>query len=348
VRRLAAALAAWAALAPAALLPTTTPPAAAQADAAAVWVQVGSETPGPGCWVDTSVEVRRDGVAVPDLDVVLALHVDAEIFSVQRGVTGADGLAFAGFDTSGIAAERVALLDVNIADQYAGSVPITVTDGAGCNDNPEVEELSTSVPMTVSTASHSADDGWTSGDGEVVSLWVPAIPQRRGLSCEYASLSIAMGAFGVDVSEYAFDSIVGWSENPHWGYRGNIEGVWGGTDDYGVYAEPLVAAAEAYGFWGDVFYANGNASALTARIDQGTPVLVWLSLLGETGWVEEAADGTPYRLIPGQHTLVVYGYDEAGVYASDPALGAKRFYDWGWFMSMWNAFDGMAMGVGPY
>jgi uncharacterized protein YvpB len=347
VRRLAASLAAWVALTPLALMPTMTPPAAAQSDAA-VWVQVGSETPGPGCWVDATVEVRRDGVAVPDLDVVLALHVDADIYSVQRGVTDGDGLAWTGFDTSDAPAGRQALLDVNIADQYAGSVPIAITDGGGCNDNPEVEELSAAVPMSVAESSHSADDGWTSGEGDVVSLWVPAIPQRRGLSCEYASLAIAMGAYGVDVSEYEFDGLVGWSANPHWGYRGNIEGVWGGTDDYGVYAEPLAAAAEAYGFWGDVFYANGDASALTSRIDDGTPVLVWLSLLGEQGFTEYADDGTPYLLIPGQHTLVIYGYDEAGVYASDPALGAKRFYDWGWFMSMWNAFDGMAMAVGPH
>lgn len=348
MRRLAASLAAWVVLTPLALMPTTTPPAAAQADAAAVWVQVGSETPGPGCWVDATVEVRRDGVAVPDLDVVLALHVDADIYSVHRGVTGGDGLAWTGFDTSDAPAGRVALLDVNIADQYAGSVPVTITDGAGCNDNPEVQELAATVPMSVSESSHSADDGWTSGEGDVVSLWVPTIAQQRGLSCEYTSLAIAMGAYGAEVSEYAFDGIVGWSSNPHWGYRGNIEGVWGGTDDYGVYAEPLVAAAEAQGFWGDVFYANGNASALTSRIDQGTPVLVWLSLLGEPGFTEYADDGTPYLLIPGQHTVVIYGYDEAGVYASDPGIGAKRFYDWGWFMNMWNAFDGMAMGVGPH
>lgn len=348
MRRVAAGLAVWVSLIPVALLAITTPSASAQADAAAVWVQVGSETPGPGCWVDTSVEVRRDGVAVPDLDVVLAFHIDSEIYSVQRGVTGADGLAWAGFDTSAAPAGRTAMLDVNIADQYAGSVPITLSEGGGCNDNPEVSELSTAVPMSVSEASHSADDGWTSGEGSVVSLWAPTIAQQRGLSCEYTSLAIAMGAFGAEVSEYTFDGIVGWSQNPHWGFRGNIEGVWGGTDDYGVYPEPLVAAAEAHGFWGDVFYAGGNASALTARIDQGTPVLVWLSLLGESGWVEEAEDGSTYRLIPGQHTLVIYGYDEAGVYASDPALGAKRFYDWGWFMNMWNAFDGMAMAVGPY
>ena len=55
------------------------------------------------------------------------------------------------------------------------------------------------------------------------SIWVPTYVQQRNLSCEYAALVMAMGAYGVGVSEYEFDNLVGWSENPHWGY-GKIEG----------------------------------------------------------------------------------------------------------------------------
>jgi len=159
--------------------------------------------------------------------------------------------------------------------------------------------------------------------------------------------SLSVGGLVERPSVLSFDDLVGWSENPHWGFRGDIYGTWGGADDYGVYAGPLADALPAFGFWGEEFYANGDASALTRRIDAGTPVLVWLGLLGDTGYFEYADDGTRYLIAPGQHTLVIYGYDEDGVYASDPALGAKRFYDWGWFMSMWNVFDGMGLAVGP-
>ena len=92
---------------------------------------------------------------------------------------------------------------------------------------------------------------------------------------------MAMGTYGVSVSEYDFDDLVGWSENPHWGYRGDINGWWGNTDDYGVYASALAPALPNFGFSGEEFYAQGNPTALTARLDEGKPVLVWLGLWGD-------------------------------------------------------------------
>jgi uncharacterized protein YvpB len=174
---------------------------------------------------------------------------------------------------------------------------------------------------------------------------VPTYAQQRNLSCEYAALVMAMGAYGTWVSEYEFDHRVGWSENPHWGYRGDITGWWGNTDDYGVYAAALAPALADFGFWGEEFYAQGNATALTARLDQGTPVLVWLGLWGDTGFYEYAADGTPYKLVPGLHVVVADGYDSGGVYVADPATGGMNYYDWSTFMSFWNVMDGMGLSV---
>ena len=185
------------------------------------------------------------------------------------------------------------------------------------------------------------------GDGYAF-IDVPAVGQQRNLSCEYAALVSAMGAFGVWVSEYEFDHRVGWSANPHWGFRGDITGAWGGTDDYGVYAEPLAAALADFGFWGEVFYGQGDPSALTARLDAGFPVLVWVGLWGDQGFYEHAEDGTPYKLVPGQHVVVAYGYDAGGVYVADPAAADYTFYAWGDFLWLWDALDGMALAVGPY
>jgi hypothetical protein len=38
--------------------------------------------------------------------------------------------------------------------------------------------------------------------------------------------------------------VVPLNDNPHLGYRGNIHGEWGNTEDYGVYSEPLAAALD--------------------------------------------------------------------------------------------------------
>ncbi len=172
--------------------------------------------------------------------------------------------------------------------------------------------------------------------------------QQRNLSCEYAALTIATASFGTWISEWEFDERVGWSANPHWGFRGDINGWWGNTTDYGVYAEALVAPLAEFGFWGGVFYGQGDAWQLKAHLDDGIPVLVFLGLWGDQGFYEYTEDGTPYKLTPGYHVVVAHGYDESGVYVSDPAIGDYRFFYWGDFMWMWNALDGMSLAVAPY
>jgi uncharacterized protein YvpB len=226
-------------------------------------------------------------------------------------------------------------------------MPLSITDGGGCADNPDVVEIGAEVSVG---GTADAVMGWSAApvaSPDMVDVGVPTYVQQRNLSCEYASLVIAMGAWGTWVSEYAFDELVGWSENPHWGYRGDITGWWGNTDDYGVYAAALAPALSYFGFYGEEFYAQGDSNALTARLDAGIPVLVWIGLWGNTGFYQNAADGTPYKLVPGLHVVVAYGYDSGGVYVSDPATGGKRFYDWGTFMSYWNVMDGMGLAVSP-
>ena len=205
------------------------------------------------------------------------------------------------------------------------------------------------VLVTMLAAVASAPSLATARGGVAGSAYVdvPTYVQQRNLSCEYASLSIATGAWGNWVSEWEFDERVGWSENPHWGYRGDINGWWGNTTDYGVYAEPLVAPLAEFGFYGEVFYGGGDAGALTARLDDGAPVVVWLGLWGDQGYVEYAGDGTPYKLTAGMHVVVANGYDEGGVHVSDPATGSYNYYGWGDFMWMWNVLDGMGLAVWP-
>ena len=176
---------------------------------------------------------------------------------------------------------------------------------------------------------------------------VPIYVQQRNLSCEYASLVIAMGAYDTWVSEWTFDELVPLSDNPHWGYRGDINGSWGNTTDYGVYPEALVAPLSHLGFRGEAFYAQGDASSLQRYLSNGVPVVLWLGMWGDQSYYEYASDGTPYKINPGYHVVVGYGYDESGVYAVDPATGSTVSWTWGDFMWMWDAMDGMSMAVWP-
>jgi uncharacterized protein YvpB len=310
------------------------------------WATLGSVTPAAGCWLDASIEVWEAGGGVSDVAVGVNLVHGGEVVWADWGMTDANGLAYLSVDTSWAAPGYETWMDVLVGGEYAGGMPLSITDSGGCADNPDMVELSADVAVSPEggTAQY-----WSTSAGpasDAVRVGVPTYAQQRNLSCEYAALVMAMGAYGTWVSEYEFDHRVGWSENPHWGYRGDITGWWGNTDDYGVYAAALAPALADFGFWGEEFYAQGNATALTARLDQGTPVLVWLGLWGDTGFYEYAADGTPYKLVPGLHVVVADGYDSGGVYVADPATGGMNYYDWSTFMSFWNVMDGMGLSVG--
>lgn len=190
-----------------------------------------------------------------------------------------------------------------------------------------------------------AEDTFAPVTTPVFAADVPAYQQQYSLSCEYAAAYIATAAFGNGVPEAAFMERIGLSDNPHWGYRGNIHGPWGGTDDYGIYPEALAPTLHDYGFVGDVFY-GGSPESLTARLDSGMPVVVWLGYFGDTGWVQQQDSGS-YLLVPGMHVVTVYGYDDGGVYLSNPGRGTYDYYAWPDFLAMWQVLDGMALGVAP-
>jgi uncharacterized protein YvpB/LysM repeat protein len=188
--------------------------------------------------------------------------------------------------------------------------------------------------------------GWVSSVATLVfARDVPAYQQMYSLSCEYAAAYIATAAFGYGVPETAFMERIELSDNPHWGYRGDIHGPWGGTDDYGIYPEAMVPTLNEFGFIGDVFYSGGDPSALTARLDSGMPVITWLGYFGDTGWVQQ--DGGSYLLVPGMHVVTVYGYDDGGVYLSNPGRASYEHYAWGDFLAMWAVLDGMSLAVAP-
>ena len=318
------------------------------------WIELSGTAPAAGCSIESSVELRRDGYAVGGIEVLVALYVGDELISADRVATDEDGVAYLEID--GAEAEGAdAWIDVTLNDEYWWGTAAEPGAGASCVDGYLLHNEKGSIPgfsvATEDTATEAFND--EESGSEVDSAGGAFIPevgfyvQQRNLSCEYASLYIATAAWNNPISEYAFDDIVGYSANPHWGFRGDIEGSWGNTYDYGVYPEVLSDALGQFGFVGDVFYGGGDAGGLISRIDKGIPTLVWLGLWGDQSFYEYTDDGTGFKLTPGYHVGVVYGYDDGGVYFSDPALGGSRYYDWDTFMYYWGVLDDMALGVSP-
>ncbi|HWV34583.1 MAG TPA: LysM peptidoglycan-binding domain-containing protein [Thermomicrobiales bacterium] len=182
-------------------------------------------------------------------------------------------------------------------------------------------------------------------NGPTVAIPIVDFVQTRNLSCEFAATYAATTAFGSGVSEQTFIDSTPITLNPHYGYRGNIDGWWGNTDDYGVYAEALVPTLNANGYAGGVMYTHGDVDPLLAELDAGHPVVVWLGFWGDTREVKH--DDDTYSVFAGMHVVTVYGYDDDGVYAMDPAKGTTQFFDWETFTDLWSVVDGMGLSVYP-
>lgn len=232
-----------------------------------------------------------------------------------------------------------------IAAAY-GVAPEAVAGFNGITDPGNLAVGSRVLIPSVAGESITADGGDAAPGGPAVS--VPGVgthAQEHNLSCEYAAASIATGAFGDGIPESTFLAQVPVTANPHYGYRGNIDGMWGNTTDYGVYPEALVPVLSAAGFAAEVMYTFGDVAPLTAHIDAGHPVMVWLGLWGDTREVLSYQD--TYSVFAGMHVVTVYGYDDGGVYVSDPARGTFEFHSWDAFVGMWRVIDGMSLAIYP-
>lgn len=297
------------------------------------WITIATTTPGVGCAVNVSVEVRSGGNPVSDLSVEIAFFDSANnVLSTDAQATAEDGVARLAFDTSAASAGESDWLDINVDGSYLKGTAIVPSAGGGCDGDPK--EITASAEVSIPLGGGS---GASAPD-------FPTHYQEHTLSCEYASLQIATTALGDGVPEDTFLGLIDSAENPHDGYRGDIDGPIGQTDDYGVYAEPLVDALEAVGYEGEVWY-DPEAWAIQAQLDAGHPTLVWIATHGDTGFYDEDADGNSFKLVPWEHVVVAYAYDESGIFVSDPGNGSLEHFTWEWFLEAWGVLDGMALSV---
>jgi uncharacterized protein YvpB/LysM repeat protein len=224
----------------------------------------------------------------------------------------------------------------------AGLFGVTVQDLLDFNDIEDPLELIPGTRIMIPVGGTTPDSPESSAitvDG------VPEYKQQRNLSCEYAATHAAAMAFGWAPEEQHFIDAIPEALNPHYGYRGNIDGWWGNTQDYGIYAEPLVPVLNDWGFQGEVMYTFGDVGPLIEHIDAGHPVVTWLGFWGDTR--ERLADDGNYSVFAGMHVVTVYGYDDDGVWVMDPAKGQKVHYTWDFFVDMWTVIDGMSLAVYP-
>ena len=174
---------------------------------------------------------------------------------------------------------------------------------------------------------------------------MPAYAQRWGLTCEYAATSAATAFYGKQISEAIFIDDIGFDANPNKGFRGRLNGAWGGVSDYGIYPRPILDVLTRRGFAHSYAFRN-DPVLLKYEIARDHPVVVWIvGTWGSAPRYERESEGESYFLVPYEHAVTVYGYSDDGVWIMDVGSGSKYQVTWNTFMNAWQQLDGMALSV---
>ncbi|MFA6909128.1 MAG: Ig-like domain-containing protein [Patescibacteria group bacterium] len=179
-----------------------------------------------------------------------------------------------------------------------------------------------------------------------VKLAVPFHRQERPLSCEAATLVMALRYKGVNVSESTLIDKIGFDPTPH------VGNVWGNphiafvgdyygrqaTTGYGVYWQPISRVASEYRT--SRWFTNGTIQDVTTEIQKGNPVIVWGNAASGKRVDWKTKDGGSVIAIVGEHTRVAIGYvgsadNPTSIIVLDP-LSGEKYYSTSAFMSNWS------------
>ena len=175
--------------------------------------------------------------------------------------------------------------------------------------------------------------------------------QKHKLSCEAASLKMALASKGVFVSEEEIMRKIGFDKTPHrngiWGdpyksFVGNIDGKMC-YSGYGVYWPAVARAANS---WRPAeARSNWKLKDLTKEIVLGNPVVVWGSLpvrtLHNCSW--HTPEGKYIKAIREDHVRLVVGFigpakNPSKIILNDP-LSGRIYWNTSYFLTNWKSFN---------
>jgi uncharacterized protein YvpB len=188
-----------------------------------------------------------------------------------------------------------------------------------------------------------------------VLLSIPVYYQQKALSCEAASLKMALNYRGVGVSEATILSSLGVDATPRqgnvWGdpYQAFVGDVNGHQDTtgYGVYAAPIAATANQYRS-AQALYGM-SIGEIATNLAAGNPIVFWgtAGQVASDPWVTPA--GRSVTAYVGEHVRLLVGFTgpvsrPTGFIINDPIFGRLRWSP-AQLQSNLNAFGGMGVAI---
>lgn len=188
------------------------------------------------------------------------------------------------------------------------------------------------------------------------------LPRKQvfNLSCEFAAAATILFHYtsnnefspaNEEQAEKILVEQVGVSNNPNIGIRmgenvpssssqlySNLNKSFGGEDYYGVHAPPFIDIFAQYQLLAKPIYQTKDVlNALKKAIYSGHLIMAWIKL-GVNSPVDVALSYGSVPVVRGEHVVVIYGYDNSGVFVMDPGAGIKRHISYHDLLSASSSF----------
>lgn len=215
--------------------------------------------------------------------------------------------------------------------------------------------LSPGVVSLIGLASTGSFSSTFQTEESVTLLNIPVYYQQKALSCEAASLKMALSFKGKGVSEDTILNAMGADTTPRqgnsWGdpdlsFVGDVNGRQNSTG-YGVHAGPIAMVANQYGS-SQILYST-NTAAVANFLSQGNPVIFWgIAGSGKAdSWV--TPNGHTVNTLIGEHVRLIVGFTGSAshptsFYINDPIFG-RLHWSTAQLQANWSTFSGMGVAI---
>jgi uncharacterized protein YvpB len=170
--------------------------------------------------------------------------------------------------------------------------------------------------------------------------------QAYSLSCESATAVDWAGYFDVDILEYDFQVALPHSENPDYGFVGDVNSPWGQIPPYayGVHSAPVADLLVEYGLPAKSVKGY-TLDQVRQKLSESKPVTAWV--IGRMVWSPSVeyvdSEGRIAVVAPYEHAVILTGYDVAADTIRFMSNG--KFYDvpTETFLTSWAVLGNMAV-----
>jgi uncharacterized protein YvpB len=150
--------------------------------------------------------------------------------------------------------------------------------------------------------------------------------------------------FGVTFYEYEFQTSLPHSDNPDYGFVGDVNSVWGQVPPYayGVYAGPVADLLQHYGLPAKAVKGY-SLQEVKQKLAEGKPIIAWVIGNVEGGVPVSYTDseGRTTVVAAFEHVVILTGYDQDSI----RYMTNGRFYDTptSVFLNSWGVLGNMAV-----